>query len=216
MSSRRGIEKVKDWRYFEKISKSDIHVTHPKMVPLEIKLVSMHVPFKWYQCYGVSIESSITNIFAFRFWWQKQTSVLKGLRQFGLVMSGLHLKKIFFKYVFNIFMRQGSPWDKKGHRAPPGRVPCPAWGDFSLFCLDSMRSTISEKSSQLCGDQVLLSDRPSMSSYIMQCVSGLWTVFWPISDYFPGELKWRWARYSILQVWSARNSNTAWWFWTNC
>jgi hypothetical protein len=32
----------------------------------------------------------------------------------------------------------------------------------------------------------------------MQCVSWLWTVFWPSSDYFPGELKWRCARYSIL------------------
>jgi hypothetical protein len=51
------------------------------------------------------------------------------------------------------------------------------WGDFSLFCLDSMRSTISAKSSQLCGDKVSLSDRPWMSSYIMQCVSWLWTVY---------------------------------------
>jgi hypothetical protein len=68
-----------------------------------------------------------------------------------------------------------------------------AWGDFSLFCLDSMRSTISAKSSQLCGDRVSLSDRPWMSSYVMQCVSWLWTVFWPSSDYFPGELKWKWA-----------------------
>jgi hypothetical protein len=92
----------------------------------------------------------------------------------------------------------------------------PAWGDFSLFCLDSMRSTISAKSSQLCRDKVSLNDRPWMSSYIMQCVSWLWNVFWPSSDYFPGELKWRWAIYSILQVWSARNSNTAWWFRTNC
>jgi hypothetical protein len=83
-------------------------------------------------------------------------------------------------------------------------------GDFSLFCLDSMRSTISAKSSQLCGDKVSLSGHPWMSSYIMQCVSWLWTVFWRSSDYFPGELKWRWARYSILQVWSARNSNTSW------
>jgi hypothetical protein len=83
----------------------------------------------------------------------------------------------------------------------------PPWGDFSLFCLDSMQSTISAKSSRLCGDQVSLSDRPWMSSYIMQCVSWLWTVFWASSDYFPGELKWRWARNSILQVWSARNSN---------
>jgi hypothetical protein len=83
------------------------------------------------------------------------------------------------------------------------------WGDFSLFCLDSMRSTIYPQSSQLCRDKVSLSD-PWMNSYIMQCVSWLWTVFWPSSDYFPGELKWRWARYSILQVWSARNSNTAW------
>jgi hypothetical protein len=74
---------------------------------------------------------------------------------------------------------------------------CTTWGDFSLFCLDSMRSTISAKSSQLCGDQVLLSDRPWMSSYIMQFVSWLWTVFWASSDYFPGELKWRLARYSI-------------------
>jgi hypothetical protein len=95
------------------------------------------------------------------------------------------------------------------------------WGDFSLFCLDSMWSTISAKSSQLCGDKVSLNDRPWMSSYIMQCVNWLWTVFWPSSDpvssdYFPGELKWRWARYSILQVWSARNSNNSLWFRTNC
>jgi hypothetical protein len=80
-----------------------------------------------------------------------------------------------------------------------------SWGDFSLFCLDSMRSTVSAKSSQLCGDKVSLSNRPWMSYYIMQCVSWLWTVFWPSSDYFPGE--WRWAIYSIMQVWSARNSN---------
>jgi hypothetical protein len=90
------------------------------------------------------------------------------------------------------------------------------WGDLSLFCLDSMRSSVSAKSSQLCRDKVSLSDRPWMSSYIMQCVSWLWTVLWPSSDYFPGELKWRRARYSILQVRSARNSNTAWWFRTNC
>jgi hypothetical protein len=68
---------------------------------------------------------------------------------------------------------------------------CISWGDFSLFCLDSMRSTISAKSNQLCGDKVSLSDHPWMSSYIMQCVSWLWTVFWPSSDFFPGELKWR-------------------------
>jgi hypothetical protein len=42
-------------------------------------------------------------------------------------------------------------------------------GDFSR--LDSMRSTISTKSSQLCGDTVSLSDRPWMSSYIIQYVS---------------------------------------------
>jgi hypothetical protein len=57
-----------------------------------------------------------------------------------------------------------------------------SWGNFSLFCLDSMRSTFSAKSSQLCGDKVSLSDRPWMSSYIMQCVSWLRTVFWPSSD----------------------------------
>jgi hypothetical protein len=80
------------------------------------------------------------------------------------------------------------------------------WGDFSLFCLDSMRSTISTKSSQLCRDKVSLSDSPRMSSYIMQCVSWLWTVFWPSSDYFPGEFKWRWAidiascRYGQLEI----------------
>jgi hypothetical protein len=72
-----------------------------------------------------------------------------------------------------------------------------------LFGLKSMQSTISAKSSQPYGDKVSLSDRPWMSSYIMQCVSWLWTVFWPSSDHFPGELKWRWARYSILQAWSA-------------
>jgi hypothetical protein len=72
---------------------------------------------------------------------------------------------------------------------------------FSVWT-QSMRSTISANSSQLCRDKVSLSDRPWMSSYIMQCVSGLWTVFWPSSNYFPGEWKWRWARYSILQVWS--------------
>jgi hypothetical protein len=96
------------------------------------------------------------------------------------------------------------------------RMPCP-WGDFSLFCLDSMRSTISPQSlANFAEIKVSLSDRPWMSSYIIQCVSWLWTVLWPSSAYFPGELKWRWAIYSIMQVWSARNSNKAWWFGTNC
>jgi hypothetical protein len=31
----------------------------------------------------------------------------------------------------------------------------------------------------------------------MQCVSWLWTVFWPSSDYFPGELK---CRYGQLEI----------------
>jgi hypothetical protein len=45
------------------------------------------------------------------------------------------------------------------------------WGDFSLFCLDSMRSTITAKSSQLCGDKVSLSDRPwMMCELTVNCV----------------------------------------------
>jgi hypothetical protein len=87
-----------------------------------------------------------------------------------------------------------------------------SWGYFSLFSLDSMRSTISAKSSQLCGDKVSLSDRPWMSSYIhvMQCVSRLWTVLcWSWSG---GELDLG----GIILVVTARNSNTAWWFRTNC
>jgi hypothetical protein len=48
---------------------------------------------------------------------------------------------------------------------------------FRHFSSLMPQPTISAKSSQLCGDKVSLSDRPWMSSYIMQCVSWLWTVF---------------------------------------
>jgi hypothetical protein len=44
-------------------------------------------------------------------------------------------------------------------------------GILAFSVLDSMLSTISAKSSQLCGDQVSLSDRPWMSSYIMHWTS---------------------------------------------
>jgi hypothetical protein len=75
------------------------------------------------------------------------------------------------------------------------------WGDFSLFCLDSMWSTISAKSSLLCGDKVSLSDRPWMSSYIMQCVSWLWTVFSPSSESWSGgELEIASCRYGQLEI----------------
>jgi hypothetical protein len=124
-------------------------------------------------------------------------------------------KCVVHKYKGNcvLFEKYAILWIIRNPQTPSRAKTCRetknrSWGDFSLFCLDSMRSTnISAKSSQICGYKVSLSDRPWMSSYIMQCVSWLWTVFWPSSDYFPGELKWRWARYSILQVWSARNSN---------
>jgi hypothetical protein len=90
------------------------------------------------------------------------------------------------------------------------KVLTQTWGDFNLFCLDSMWSTISAKSSQLCGDKVSLSDSPWMSSYIMQCVSWLWTVFcWPSSDpglttflesWSGGELDIASCRYGQLEI----------------
>jgi hypothetical protein len=62
-------------------------------------------------------------------------------------------------------------------------IPVIAWGDFSLFCLDSMRSTISAKSSQcnvwanceLCSDLVLTTFLESWSGgelYIASCSYG--------------------------------------------
>jgi hypothetical protein len=42
---------------------------------------------------------------------------------------------------------------------------------ISAFSVWTQCGLISAKSSQLCGDQVSLSVRPWMSSYIMQCVS---------------------------------------------
>jgi hypothetical protein len=75
------------------------------------------------------------------------------------------------------------------------------WGDFCLFCLDSMRSTISAKSSQLCGYKVSLSDGPWMSSYIMQCelCSDLvLTTF--LESWSGGELDIASCRYGQLEI----------------
>jgi hypothetical protein len=69
--------------------------------------------------------------------------------------------------------------------------------DFRLFCLDSMLSTISPKSSQLCGDKVSLSDRPWMSSYIM-CSDLVLTTF--LESWSGGELDIASCRYGQLEI----------------
>jgi hypothetical protein len=133
----------------------------------------------------------------------KHTSLGKAISLPGKVLCPCHeavYDIVLSKFMCYLYMRGFQPF---------------LWTRCGLLSLQSL-ANFPQSLANFAEIKVSLSDRPWVSSYIMQCVRWLWTLFWPSSDYFPGELKWRWARYNILQVWSARNSNTAWWFRTNC